>query len=297
MHGHKAVIAAVGIVCWWSVAFVFAQTAEIRQISVQESDVTVRWNSPFDLHIVQRADTLNDAYTFASPVISTSYWQGISTSNCIFYRLAKVQVLFSLDPALKSAVQAQLIADSNKLSPSSDVYDIEMPFLLTLSAEFTTVSNLSGLEYAGSITNLFLANNQVSDVSPLAGLERLITLDLGYNDISDLSPLAGLTNLQNLYVDNNLLTNLNGLANLRQLRWLYAQNNQLVGLEPLADLDALMIVNLADNAGITNIQPLLDNAAGGGLGTNDIVDITNNTNIPTSQLSALTNCGVTVYGP
>ena len=40
-----------------------------------------------------------------------------------------------------------------------------------------------------------LNNNNISDLTPLAGLTNLTTLHLGENNISDLTPLAGLTNL------------------------------------------------------------------------------------------------------
>ena len=50
---------------------------------------------------------------------------------------------------------------------------------------------------------LSLYNNQISDISPLAGLNNLFQLELFDNQISDLSPLAGLNNLQWLWLDNN----------------------------------------------------------------------------------------------
>jgi internalin A len=37
--------------------------------------------------------------------------------------------------------------------------------------------------------------NEITDISPLAGLTNLTEINLGYNGITDISPLAGLTNL------------------------------------------------------------------------------------------------------
>ncbi len=41
-----------------------------------------------------------------------------------------------------------------------------------------------------NLTELFLSNNQISDLGPLSGLPNLTRLSLGGNQISDISPLV-----------------------------------------------------------------------------------------------------------
>ena len=64
-------------------------------------------------------------------------------------------------------------------------------------------------------------NNQISDISPLAGLAELTWLDLDSNQISDISPLAGLTNLIDLSLEGN------PIADTSALRLIVDQNPNL----------------------------------------------------------------------
>lgn len=296
-----------------------AQPMVIQALDVAASNVTLHWESPYDRHIVERTPRLTEPFQLAPPVVETNAWQGVETADGAFYRLRRVRVLFAENGTLQGVVRDQLAADASKISPTTEVYDVEMPFLTRLAAVSAGITNLSGMEYAVSITNLYLSLNAVSGWTSLMGLTQLETLDLGYTALADLTPLSALTNLQRLYVDHNALTNVNGLEQLRRLQVLLAQqnalaeitalagatnlaqlslaDNQLVSLAPLAGLRALTILDLANNAGITNIAPLLDNAAAGGLGAGDNVYLYSNTNIPPDQIAALTNFQVSVWGP
>ena len=51
-----------------------------------------------------------------------------------------------------------------------------------------------------------LSFNNITDISPLAGLTNLEGMYLGFNNITDISPLAGLTNLTHLDLRANSLT-------------------------------------------------------------------------------------------
>ena len=70
------------------------------------------------------------------------------------------------------------------------------------------------------LTEIRFSRNQISDLTPLAGLTKLETLQLISNQITDLTPLAGLTNLTTLAIDNNDIggeENLQVLINLKNL--------------------------------------------------------------------------------
>lgn len=68
-----------------------------------------------------------------------------------------------------------------------------------------------------ALDNLSLEGNDLSDISPLAGLGGLVTLNLRDNQIRDLSPLADLGNLHALYLDDNPLEDLSPLYGLKEL--------------------------------------------------------------------------------
>ena len=71
----------------------------------------------------------------------------------------------------------------------------DMKSLYELEAPNASITDLTGLEHATSLTWLILNNNSISDISPLKGLTNLVRLDLNNNSISDLSPLVANTGL------------------------------------------------------------------------------------------------------
>ena len=66
------------------------------------------------------------------------------------------------------------------------------------------------------MTEVYFVANEISDISPLAGLTGLSRLNLDDNEISDISPLAGLANLKWLNVAKNEIANFSPLDGLRE---------------------------------------------------------------------------------
>ena len=81
--------------------------------------------------------------------------------------------------------------------------------LTALSAPGLGISDLTGLEYCIDLIILSLANNQISDISALAGLTNL---DLFLNQIIDITALAGLTNLVTLDLAGNAIIDIGPLV-------------------------------------------------------------------------------------
>ena len=89
-----------------------------------------------------------------------------------------------------------------------------MLHLRRLSASEIGISDLTGLQYATNLSDLFLGYNSISSLSPLKGLTNLTELDLSNNSISDVSALSGLTNLTTLYLENNSILDTSPLWSL-----------------------------------------------------------------------------------
>ncbi len=136
------------------------------------------------------------------------------------------------------------------------------------------IRDLTGLEYATSLAWLALQKNDITNLSPLAGLTNLNHLDLWSNRIRDISPLAGLTNLTWLSVGGNHLTDVSPLAGLTKLTYLHGSSNSIVDISPLAGLTNLTGLYLSGNS-VTDISPLagLDNLSRLWLMDNFITDI------------------------
>ena len=104
----------------------------------------------------------------------------------------------------------------------------------------TGITNLHNLDLCRNLQWLDLADNRVSDITPLATLTNLTYLSLDSNEITDIAPLAGLFNLDQLILTNSYDTDHPG--------------NQ-----------------------IWNLEPLVTNAENGGLGSGDSVTLDSRT--------------------
>ena len=204
------------------------------------------------------------------------------------------------DPDLRAVIEEAL-----GKTQGATITRAEMATLTSLDATNKRIQDLTGLEFATNLTWLHIQDNQITDISPLAGLTSLETLDISHhqqikdyspllgltsltwlslhnNQISDLSPLSGLTNLTGLHLRNNQISDLSPLSGLTNLTGLHLRNNQISDLSPLSGLTNLTGLHLRNNQ-ISDLSPLsgLTNLTGLHLRNNQISDL--------SPLSGLTN--------
>ena len=118
------------------------------------------------------------------------------------------------------------------------------------------VSDLSPIAGLTNLQYLFLDSNQVSDLSPLAGLINLRELLINRNPISDLSPLRGLTNLQKLWMEDTLVSDFSPLRGLTNLVEFNFRHSFVSDLSPLAGLINLEHIHFSENRGVSDISPL-----------------------------------------
>ncbi len=105
------------------------------------------------------------------------------------------------------------------------------------------------------LKKVVLDSNQITDLSPLAGLTNLQLLSCDFNQIIDLSPLAGLTNLQKYYCNSNQITDLSPIAGLTNLQEFFCDSNQITDLSPLCKLTSLLQLSFGSNQ-ITSLSPI-----------------------------------------
>ena len=144
------------------------------------------------------------------------------------------------DPNLRAAIERALVKKST-------ITLTDMLKLTSLEAENAGIEDLTGIEFATNLTELYLRGNRTSDVAPLTHLKKLKALGLGSNQLSDISPLAQLKNLVELDLGGNQLSDISPLNQLKQLNWLYLSRNQIVDVFPLAQLTNLTALYLSYN--------------------------------------------------
>ena len=121
---------------------------------------------------------------------------------------------------------------------------VNLRFLHIAPSDISDLTPLAGLE---NLRVLKLYGNRISDITPLAGLISLEVLQLQVNQISDISRLVGLTGLQELNLGNNLLTDISSLQALVNLKTLRLRGNQILDFTPLLNLTKLESLDIQYN--------------------------------------------------
>ena len=192
------------------------------------------------------------------------------------------------DANLRKAINAALGANR---AATAAVTEAEMKTLTSLSAEYASISNLTGLEkatnlttldlsyivrdfrvvgpstrtcqaageWSGSIITTFvpLSRGGISDISALSGLTKLTTLNLGGNSITDISALSGLTKLTTLYLYDNYIRDISALSGLTKLTHLVLRYNSISDISALSGLTKLTTLDLEGTySSLSNISAL-----------------------------------------
>ena len=141
------------------------------------------------------------------------------------------------DPALRAPIQEAL----GLTGPPVDSQDLER--LTLLLAGGRGIADLTGLEACRNLEQLYLEDNQILSLSPLAGLASLRIVSLSGNRISDIEPLADLVNLASLAIHGNEIVDLGPIAALPQLATL-SIGNLVTDISPLVGMPRLQRLKL-----------------------------------------------------
>ena len=161
------------------------------------------------------------------------------------------------DPHLAAAVQREI----------GNITTHSMLNLQRLDASDSGIKDLTGIEHASSLIELYLQRNvngnTVLDLQPLSGLTNLNRLNLSDNNISDISALSELKNLTTLLgLSGNNITDISALSVLKNLIYLELRDNNITDISALSALQNLTHLkisgnNITDISELTNIRNLL----------------------------------------
>ena len=122
---------------------------------------------------------------------------------------------------------------------------------LNIGSELTSskkIKDLTGLEYAINLEVLWFSNNEVSDLSPLAGLTKMIQMSMEHNPITSFSALTNMEELQSIQIShNNIINDITPLAGKTKLRSVLIWGCPITDISPLADLPSIDYIDLCGN--------------------------------------------------
>ncbi|MBC2185428.1 internalin [Listeria sp. FSL L7-0253] len=144
------------------------------------------------------------------------------------------------DEALAKGIQNVL----GKSSTADTVTQTELDTITSLDVTAKGIHSLEGMNYVANLSSFSLTNNQVSDLGPLANLNKLVWLELTGNQIENLAPLANLTSLTSLFLAINQITDVSALAGLGNLEWLNISLNKISNIQPLNSLTKLSTIQM-----------------------------------------------------
>ena len=157
-----------------------------------------------------------------------------------------------------------VIAEALGKSPNAPITVEDMERLNRIEAFNNDIQDLTGLQFATNLNRLYLGEwwgtgNQVSDLSPIAGLINLRILWIGSNPISDLTPVSGLINLTDLVLNKTLVSDLSPVRGLTNLTRLGINGTYVTDLSPIAGLINLERIYFAggpDDHKISDLSPI-----------------------------------------
>jgi Leucine-rich repeat (LRR) protein len=179
--------------------------------------------------------------------------------HCVNLQSLSIQYSAAIDDVSMLSTMTQLT--------HLDLYDSE------------NLSDLTGLETLANLTYLDLGfgggySAPLASLAPVSGLTNLTYLNLRSRDIddTDAAQLSGLTNMVNLNLgSNSSLTSLSFVSGMNMLVELYLDTTGVSDLSELAGKLSLNRLGLRSCASLTEIGPLVTNAAAGGIGAGDTV--------------------------
>ena len=150
---------------------------------------------------------------------------------------ANAQIVEIPDPNLRKAITEKL-----QLPTGAPITQQEMQRLTDhLAASQRQIADLTGLQYATNLRELWMWGNPINDLTPISNLTELRKLDLAGCQVSDLTPLGNLIQLQLLNIGWNKVTDISILANLINLERLRLYGNHIFDYRPLSKLTRTVI--------------------------------------------------------
>ncbi len=130
----------------------------------------------------------------------------------------------------------------------NDLSMLQKTEIEVLYAESNGISDISGLSGMKSLSELYVANNLITEVPKDTDWNNLRILDISGNDLGDLNFLKSAIHLEIIKADDNNIMSIMGLENCTLLQTVSLANNSVTSVAPLeGSKDSIRFLILSDN--------------------------------------------------
>lgn len=112
-----------------------------------------------------------------------------------------------------------------------------------------TDANLAIIGQIEQLRHLTLVNNNLKqeNLHRLSGQTELETLYIARNNVNDLTPFKDMTKVKNLVLSENNITDISLLANMPSLEWVHLFDNHITDVSPLKNATNMQTLNIGAN--------------------------------------------------
>ena len=190
------------------------------------------------------------------------------------------------DPNLRAAIAEVLGKARDAPITAEEMATLTNITILYKEVEYKEVEDLQGLQFATNLETLYLDTLSTSDLSPLAGLEKLRSFGSYNTPISDLSSLTRLPGLTGVRLSGPNISDISPLAEIPGLTSVGITGDNISDYSPLAGLPELRSLAIRGRGNMSDLSPLASLAGLTELRVS--LYLTNNNISDVSPLSALT---------
>lgn len=138
------------------------------------------------------------------------------------------------DPVAERVIRDELNMPNGPLT-KDDLRNVKYLYNESIM-EGAGIRTLEDFRFCTDLRGLWLRDNPVADLSPIADLP-LEKLDIKGTNITDLSPIANMTTLVALHLNHSKVSDLSPISGLYNLKRLYIDNSGIRDLSPIMDID------------------------------------------------------------
>ncbi|EEM24320.1 hypothetical protein bthur0001_4740 [Bacillus thuringiensis serovar tochigiensis BGSC 4Y1] len=106
------------------------------------------------------------------------------------------------------------------------------------------ISDLTGIDRLNNVKLLWIGNNKINNVESISKMSNLIELEISDSEIKDISPLSQLGNLQMLNLEENYISDISPLSTLTNLQEVNLGANEISDVRPVEELGKRISIDI-----------------------------------------------------